>query len=181
MFVEWKNVWINPETKHRLNINRLSQFNEVPRLTLSFLHCFPYFPPLLSICSACFVGTSFITSFSTFAKNVRIISFFLEQSNSLKCLLNFFYFLQRKWSHWNGLQWLGTFDTPFKKSVMGFFSKKTYFFEVETTNHYFFCSILSDNEPMCGFFKKKEMFENNTTRKKIFEKTNQELSRSIWW
>lgn len=95
MFVEWKNVWINPETKHRLNINRLSQFNEVPRLTLSFLHCFPYFPPLLSICSACFVGTSFITSFSTLAKNVRIISFFLEQSfgirRSLKCLLNFFF------------------------------------------------------------------------------------------
>lgn len=84
----------------------------------------------------------------------------------------FFYFLQRKWSHWNGLQWLGTFDTPFKKSVMGFFFQKTYFFEVETTNHYFFCSILSDNEPMCGFSKKKEMFNKNTTRKKIFEKTN---------
>lgn len=88
---------------------------------------------------------------------------FLEQSfgirRSLKCLLNFFY---NDWAllirHSRKASWV--------------FFQKTYFFEVETTNHYFFCSILSDNEPMCGFSKKKEMFNKNTTRKKIFEKTN---------
>lgn len=149
MFVEWKNVWINPETKHRLNINRLSQFNEVPRLTLSFLHCFPYFPPLLSICSACFVGTSFITSFSTFAKNVRIILFFWSNHLVSGVLWNvcwiFFLFPSEEMIPLKWFTMTGHFWYAIQEKRHGFFFQKTYFFEVETTNHYFFCSILSDN------------------------------------
>lgn len=128
-------------------------------------------------CSTCFVGTSFITSFfNACKKNVRIIIFFgafiWYQSFSEMFAEFCFCFLQRKWSLLNDLQWLGNFDTPFQKSVMGFFPKrwKNDFFWSGTTTHYFFCSILSDNKFMCGFFKKKKCSKKMKHEEAFLEK-----------